>query len=88
MNPKFTVAITNTTVIAMMGIVIIITTANPIVAITVGIIVILAAITELVFYHSKTLSDSIRQYCMTCTTLVCSLLFSMLNIFLRLRCFS
>lgn len=88
MNPKFTVTITNTTVIAMMGIVIIITTANPIVAITVGIIVILAAITELVFYHSKTLSDSIRHYCMTCTTLVCSLLFSMLNIFLRLRCFS
>lgn len=88
MNPRSVLAITNTTVIATMGIVIIITTANPIVAITVGIIMILADIAELLFYRNKTLSDRIRHYCMTCTTLVCSLLFSILNIFLRLRCFS
>lgn len=88
MNQRPMLAITNTTVIVMMGIVIIITTANPVMAIMAGIIIILAVITELVFYYSKTLPDCIRNYCITCTTVACSLLFSIIYLFSELRCFS
>lgn len=88
MNQRPALAITNTAVIVMMGIVIIITTKNPVMAIAVGIIIILAAITELMFYRNKTLSDSMRNYCMTCTTIASGLLFFIIGLFLELRCFS